>query len=149
MEKYQLKDDLQKINKYGLVTEAEVVMWLGRSHDFVRTHVLHGIEKIRDGRTVLYASEDIVNAIYAEVYGNRKFRGKVDKVNKSALTTDIKETFGCSFVSASEVAKWMGRSLSYVSDNVLKQTPSYGNGKRKLYFVGDVVNRLLEMRSMW
>lgn len=149
MEKVQLKNDLFKINRSPFLTEDEVVQWLGRSRDFARRHILSGLETINlEGKAVFF-SDDIADAVYASMSNNRKFKGKVGAVTKGALISDLKETFGCSFVTINDVSQWMGRSRDYVIDHVLIQTPAYGDTRNKLYFVGDVASRLMEMRRSW
>lgn len=149
MQKQDLKYDILKINKTPILTADEVTQWFGRTKQYVEANILCGLEtEIIEGNMTYYA-DDVVNVVYENIYNNRKFRGKADKMTKKDLMDDIKETFGSSFVTAGDVSKWLGRSRKFASEYVLTQIPSYGNTTHKLYFVGDVVNRLLEMKMCW
>ena len=147
MTKQELKKDLLKINAEAFISFPEICSWLGRSEKYVRKNITDALEtEVIRGETCYYV-EDVADAVMSKVKDNRKFRGK--GMDKKSLVEDIKITFGSSFVSVGDLSKWTGRSRSFVKEHITSMIPSYGDSTHRIFFAGDVADRMLEIRGSW
>ena len=70
-----------------------------------------------------------------------------DGMNRQELIRDIKKEIG-SFVSISQLAKYMGMSRDTVKAEILNGLEYYDAGKSKLYFAGDIADGILKHKAM-
>ena len=70
-------------------------------------------------------------------------------MTKTEILKNIKEHTNSLFISAKQAALLTGRSKNEANAFVagLQSIPSGGEGKRKLYFVGDIADRCIDLRD--
>lgn len=64
-------------------------------------------------------------------------------MTKKEIQKSIEESIGGSLVSIVDVSRWSGRSIDYVKKHIVKGLEYTSHGKSKLFFSGDVAERIV------
>lgn len=68
-------------------------------------------------------------------------------MNRQELIRDMKKENG-SFINITQLAKYMNVSRDKVRAEIVNGLDYYPSGRKKMYFVNDVADRILQQRGM-
>lgn len=67
-------------------------------------------------------------------------------MKKDELQKSLEKATGAALVSITDVARWSGRSRDYVREHITRGLEHITNGKTKLYFSGDIAEKMAKMK---
>lgn len=68
-------------------------------------------------------------------------------MTKTELARSIEQAVGSHFINISQMAAYMGTGRDYVRANIVNGLDYISTGKNKMYFVGDVAERIIKLKD--
>lgn len=68
-------------------------------------------------------------------------------MKKAELIRSIEQSAGSHFVNISQMATYIGTGRDYIRANIVNGLDYISTGKNKMYFVGDVAERIIKLKD--